>query len=65
MQPLDSVFDCEPEECDHPHLDVYADYEGGEERHLQRHFTMYYCPDCDYSAETPPDGWEPPFNEPY
>ena len=47
--------------CKHEFLRVEKDAEGDlSEARLTRYFTSYYCPDCDYEAETPPDGWEPP-----
>jgi len=54
------------EQCPHENLEVSKDYEGygPGEPHLTRYFTRYYCPDCDYDAEWPPEGWEPDFNEP-
>ena len=51
----------EVDDCQHPHMQVYPNAEGDlTEAHLTRHFTTYYCPDCDYEAEEPPEGWEPP-----
>ena len=48
-------------DCEHENMRVIQDAEGDlGEAHLTRHFVTYYCPDCDYEAESPPDGWEMP-----
>lgn len=53
------------EECDHRNMGVLDDAEGDmDEAHLTRHFTIYDCPDCAYCSESPPIGWEAPFEEP-
>jgi hypothetical protein len=47
--------------CKHEFLQVIPNAEGDlGEAHLTRHFTTYYCPDCDYEAEEPPEGWVEP-----
>ena len=51
--------------CKHEFLQVIPDWEGNPDvPYGTRKFTTYYCPDCDYNAEQPPDGWEPDFDEP-
>jgi len=53
------------EGCKHPNMGVIPDAEGDlDEKRLTRHFTTYDCPDCGYNAESPPQGWLPPFDEP-
>ncbi len=57
---------CDDESCKHLHMQVIPNAEGDlSEERLTRRFTTYYCPDCDYEAESPPLGWEPNFDEPY
>lgn len=54
------------ETCKHENMEITDDAEGDlSEARLTRKFTDYNCPDCEYSAESPPPGWEPDLDIPY